>query len=48
MRRFPTLLILALLPVTTVAQERLTLLHAGWLLAEPGSSPLTEQTVVIA
>jgi imidazolonepropionase-like amidohydrolase len=48
MRRFPTLLILALLPVTTVAQERLTLLHAGWLLAEPGSSPLTEQTIVIA
>jgi len=48
MRYFLPLLLLILFPLTSLGQEKLTLLHAGWLLAEPGSSPVTAHTVVIA
>jgi len=48
MQRLPVICLLCLLPLASLAQERLTLVHAGWLLAEPGSAPLTAQTVVVA
>lgn len=48
MKRFTSVITLAaLLPLTAVAQEKITLLHAGWLLVEPGTTPALEHTVVI-
>lgn len=48
MHRFPFLLLLILSPLACLGQEKLTLIHAGWLLPDAGSAPLTEHTVVIA
>ncbi len=48
MRKSSILLLLTLFPLVSLAQEKLTLIHAGWLLPVPGFAPVTEHTVVIA
>lgn len=48
LKAFLPLLALLLLPSAALTQEKLTLLHAGWLLAQPGTAPVTAQTLVVA
>jgi imidazolonepropionase-like amidohydrolase len=48
MHRLLTLSLLTLASMPSLAQDKLTLIHAGWLLVDPGSAPVTGQTIVVA
>ena len=48
LRLCKTLLLLCLTPLTAVAGEQLTIIHAGQLLAIPGEQVLDEQSILVS